>query len=207
MAVSPAGVLLTQAQQRIQLGIRSLALRDLLMLFPAWRLEQVDGSWDIDAMERTWGPFMVGLLAVLERYHNLSARQAAAYYTTLRTLEGAGGQITPRLAEFDREQATRNLMLLGPIFTKKQIATMRPRVQQTAVSRLAGATTALVMSGHRETVRATQELDSGASGFRRVLSGEACEFCSRLAARGVMATDFQAHSHCACIPEPAFRQS
>lgn len=196
MALTAVGSLLTQAQQRAQLTLRAGALRDALRLYPAWDLENID---------ETWEPFMTGLLAVLERYHQLSATQAGAYYTTLRTVEGAPGTTPVRLAAFDRERAVANLTLLGPIFTKKAISLGRSRESERriALSRLSGVVTAIVMAGGRETIFATQADDPAARGYRRVITGT-CEFCRGLAAGGADVGEFKAHSHCACTAEPVF---
>jgi hypothetical protein len=198
MATTPAGTVLTQAQQRGQLTLRSAALQEALKLYPIWDLEDIDGTWE---------PFMTGLLAVIEKYHQVSTRQAGAYYTTLRRAEGVPGTIPVKLATFDRERVVANLTLLGPIFAKKAISLGRSREaeRRVALVRLSGVVTAMVLAGSRETIQATQADDPAARGYLRVITGT-CEFCRNLAAAGANVGEFKAHSNCGCVAEPAFGQ-
>jgi len=197
MATTTAGRLLTDTQRRTQLTLRSAALREAMRLYPAWDLEDIDGTWE---------PFMTGVLSVMEKYHQMSAAQAGLYYRTLRTVEGVTGTAEVRLAAFNREQAVANLTLLGPIFTKKAISLGRSRdaERQVALTRLLGVVAAFAMMGGRETIVQTQADDPAARGHRRLVAGT-CDFCRGLATQ-IDEGDFKAHTNCACVAEPSFTQ-
>lgn len=197
MATTTAGRLLTSTQQRAQLTLRSAALRETVRLYPAWDLENID---------ETWEPFMTGMLSVMEKYHQASAAQAGLYYRTLRTVEGVTGTAEIQLASFDRERATANLTLLGPIMAKKAIALNRTREAESrvALARISGVVTAFVLAGGRDTIMATQTEDPAAFGSRRLLAGT-CDFCRGLASK-IDAGEFNAHTNCACVAEPSFTQ-
>ena len=191
---------LTQAYQREQLAIVGAALRDMARVWPAWQVEGPDA--DIDA---SWQPVLTALLAVGAAYHRLSASRARAYYSTARRLAGVEGEIQVPEVEFDEEAAVRNLMLLGPILTKKAIANRRPRVKDTALVRVSGAVTLMVMRGGRDTIVAATEADPASTGFMRVTAGT-CSWCLQLAAWGKPVGSgpggFLGHTNCKCVAEP-----
>jgi hypothetical protein len=183
----------TNTHQREQGVIRQAALADMLRLWPAW---------DLDDLDRTWQPVMIGLLATGEHYHRLSSMRAAAYYRQLRTLAGVPGEVNPVVPSFDRDQAEANLMLLGPIFTKKAIANNRPKPKDTALVRVSGAVTVMVLAGGRDTIMGTALIDPRAVGTRRVLAGT-CDWCLQLKVWGqdgkgpmVQGRSWRGHTNC-----------
>lgn len=191
---------LTQAYQREQLAIVGAALRDMARIWPAWQVEGPDA--DIDA---SWQPVLTALLAVGAAYHRLSASRARAYYSAARRLAGVEGEIQVPEVEFDEEAAVRNLMLLGPILTKKAIANRRPRPKDAALVRVSGAVTLMVMRGGRDTIVAATEVDPASTGFMRVTAGT-CSWCLQLAAWGKPVGSgpggFLGHTNCKCVAEP-----
>jgi hypothetical protein len=71
---------------------------------------------------------------------------------------------------------------------------------------VSGASARLALEGGRETITGTVRTDGLVTGWIRVPSGSACAFCAMIASRGPVFKEetvgFQAHDHCACVPEP-----
>lgn len=198
MASTAVGAQLTQLHRRRQLALRAATIRDLLAIWPAFDIDDIDGSWP--ALESA-------LLTLVRSRHRDSAGLAANYYRTFRDVEGVSGQFVPRLAETPNETLTRaTLTIVGPILTKKAIARGQRRPAETMLTRLSGTVTRQVLEGGRQTLHASAQADQQAKGWRRVTSGRACSFCAAIAAEGVIGTDvdFAAHDHCSCTQEVAF---
>lgn len=198
MADSVAGRQLTEAHRRRQLALRSATLRDLLAIWPAFDIDDIDGSWP--AVE-------AALLALIRDRRRLSVGLAVNYYRAFRVAEGIDGEPRPVLAEPPNETLMRaTLTLLGPIATKKGIARGQRNPANTALTRLSGSVTRQVLDGGRETLRLTAKADPRARGWRRIASANACSFCAQIAAEGVTGadSDFPAHDHCSCTQELAY---
>lgn len=201
MADTEAGRLLTQAHRQRQLALRAATLRDLLLLWPAFRLDDIDQSWR---------PLETAVLAVLANRRRASAGVAANYFRAYRTAEGAPGDTAPVLAEMpDRNLLVGALRLAGPIGTKKSLVAAVPNPVERAFSRVAGTVTRQVLDGGRITLTESVKADPAARGWRRITSGKACDFCSLLASRGAVygedTAGFDSHDHCSCTAEPAYR--
>lgn len=199
MATTTAGEQLTEAQRRTSLAIRAVTLRELLLLWPIFSLDDIDGSWQRLAP---------ALLALIQSRHDLDAQRAAAYYEAFRLAEGASGSPTTRLAPFDRRRAEANLALVGPIWTKRSIVAGTPNPLNTALVRVSGEVARLVMNGSRRTLVDSVAADRQALGFRRISDGNPCYFCAMLVGRGGVYTEasvgFQAHSNCGCTGQPVY---
>lgn len=198
MANSEAGRLLTEAYRDRQLAVRAAAIRDLLAVWPAFQLDDID---------RSWGPVEAALLAIIARRRHASAGLAANYFRAYRTAEGAAGDAQPRLAaDTDRTLVLATLRLLGPIGTKKNISAGLPNPLDRAFSRVSGSVARQVLNGGRQTLLESARADRAAKGFRRVASAKACPFCRRLASYGIVGlnADFEAHDHCSCTQEVAY---
>lgn len=196
MASTSQGALLTTTHHKQQLAIRAAALKELLALWPQYQLE------DIDAM---WPPFETGLMAVIEKYHGLAARRSAIYYSSLRLAEGARDEWTVTPARFDKDNARAGINLLGPIQTKIGLRRGQRAPREVALVRLSGEVTRHVLAGSRDTLIGAADSDPAASGFRRIITGT-CAFCRQLAEFGKKVGNFEAHTNCACMPEPAFEK-
>lgn len=195
--MSQLGDQLTRAYHGQQIGLGRALLLQVLRIWPLWDLDDLDG---------TWPGVMAGLMALVEGGHQLTAQQAGAFYSALRLVEGQPGTVTPVLAEFDRPKAEANLMLLGPIMTKKAIGLGQTNPKDVALVRVMGGVQRLSLGGGRQTLTDTMARDTRSRGYRRAIAGEGCDFCRGLAAQGtVKATEaFKAHSHCGCIAAPVF---
>lgn len=198
MAETEAGRLLTEAHRQRQLTIRAAALRDLVRIWPAFNLEDID---------RSWGPIETATLAVIAQRRRASAGAAANYFRAFRTAEGIPGPAEPRIAPSPRQSLlVASLRLLGPIATKKSIAAGVPNPVDRALTRISGSVARVVLNGGRETLLESARADRQAKGFVRVTDGDPCAFCADLAGFGITGLNagFAAHDHCGCSQEIAY---
>lgn len=192
---------LTQGYRLRSLAVRAAALKQLTQ---AW-------SFDLGDIDGSWRKLEPAVLAITELRHRDAANLAGGYYMGHRAASGVLGTPDIQRATFDRAQAANNLHLLGPILTKKAVAANQPNADKTALVRVAGEVTRLALAGGRDTLTGTILADASASGWRRITSGKACEFCRMLASRGAVYKEqtvrFQSHGHCSCQPEPQYGKS
>lgn len=200
MANTHLGQQLTKAFRRAQLALRASALREVLTVWPMFDLDDIDGSWP--ALESA-------LAAIIDSNHRRAAQQAASYFITYRTVEGAEGRVFPVVAEPPDPTFSRaTLALLGPIYTKKAIAAGRSqRAAATALTRVSGTVGRQVLKGGRDTLQQSIQSDPDAQGWQRITDGSPCDFCASLAGHGIVGPNagFQAHDHCGCTAEPVYR--
>lgn len=198
MASTTLGTQLTQLHRQRQLALRAATIRDLVAIWPAFNVDDIDGTWP--ALERA-------LVTLVNARHTDSAGLAVAYYRAYRQAESIPGNFSPLPAE--RPNATllvATLNILGPIATKKAIARGQQRPAETMLTRLSGSVTRQVLDGSRRTLQESTKADPAARGWRRITGGNACSFCASIAAEGVVGADvdFPAHDHCSCTQEVAF---
>lgn len=193
---------LTQQHRKAQLALRAGTLRDMLRMWPAF---------DINHIDRTWPAFEESALLLIAQRGRTSAGLASAYYRGTRDAAEAGGTATPRLALPSEDRAVAGLRIVGPYNAKHALSLGRDigEVAKATLVNVSGEVTRHVLNAGRMTVDASVMADRQALGWRRVTSGDACEFCDMLASRGLVykddTADFEAHAHCACFPEPGFR--
>ena len=211
MAATTAGARLTEAHRLAQarIGARTvLALRAVFKLLdPA----------DIDGTFEDW---LQGVMPVIRSQRTTSARLAANYLTTFRTLElGADVEpYVPVLADEVAEDAVKTSMLVtGPVSLRSNLAKAVPLVRAISIAEANSARAGMrhALGGGRDTIDAAVEADSKALGWSRTTSGRACGFCAMLASRGpVYKTEASAarradgrryHDGCHCGTEPAYR--
>lgn len=193
-----AGRLLTEAHRRSQLKVRAATLRDLLAIWPAFSMDDIDGSWP---------PVEAGLVALIGSRRRQSSDLAANYFRAFRTAEKVPGNATPHLAdEPNPTLLLATLRLIGPIMAKKNIAAAVPKPAERTLTRLTGSVSRQVLDGGRQTLTQSIKADPAARGYRRVTGGRACSFCTELAAQELIgdSVDFQAHDHCSCTQEPVY---
>lgn len=193
---------LTEKHRKAQLAVRAATLRDLLKLWPAFSINDISGSWPA---------FEEAVLLLIQARSKTSGGLASVYYRDLRRTLEVGGKATPRLVLPDTDSIVTGLRVVGPANAGKQLALGR-QVQKVAANTLvniSGQTTRHVLNAGRKTVDASVMADTKAVGWSRVTSGNACAYCSDLAAQGTIykseSIDFTAHDHCSCFPEPAFK--
>lgn len=191
---------LTEQHRLAQLALRAVTLRQLLLIWPAFNLDDVDG---------TWPAVYTALAALVDGRRRDSAGLAAAYYQAIRVAEEVGGTPTPILADpVDPAQLALSLAVTGPATVKRLTAANAPNVASTTLVRLSGAVGRHVLDGGRQTLIRSLGADRRARGWQRVTSGRGCEFCRMLAGRGAVygedSAQFESHDHCGCTAEPVF---
>lgn len=198
MASTEAGAALTEQYRRRQLALRSATISDLLEIWPAFSIDDID---------RSWPPVEAGIISLVAARRQVSAGLAADYFGAYRTAEGARGSAAPRLADpppRDLQQGT--LRLLGPIATKRSIERGVSAPEALALTRIAGSVSRQVLNGGRDTLTASTRADNAAQGWRRITDFDPCKFCAGIAAQGIVGldVDFPAHDHCGCTQEVAY---
>lgn len=203
MATTARGNALTEAQRVAQLAIRATAIRELLGIWPAL---------DTNNLRRSWPAVEAALLAVLATREPQSAAIASAYYRQFRVAEGVAGAspaVPVGLTDEAIAAARTSLQVTGPATIARLTTLHRRDASRVALVRVAGALGRHVLNGGRQTVLEAVKRDPRARGWRRRTSGKPCSFCRMLAGRGGVyradTADFQAHDHCACAAEPAYR--
>lgn len=198
MASTDTGRRLTELHRRRQLVIRASAVSDLLAVWPAFTLADIDGSWP--AVE-------AALLSIIAARRTDSERLSANYFTAFRMAEGETSTAQPRSAPPpSRALQAATLRILGPIATKKTLTAGTPNPAERALTRITGTVTRQVLQAGRDTLAESVRADPAARGWRRITSSSPCPFCAGIAAEGVIGVDvdFPAHDHCSCTQEPVY---
>lgn len=198
MADTGPGRALTEAHRRRQLAVSATAVAQLVALFPAFDLADIDGSWP---------PLQAGLIAVILNSRRTSSATAAGYYQAFRAAEAVPGESGPVPAEPPNPTLMAgSLILAGPIGAKRNMTAGGGNASGRTLARLAGVVSRQVLDGGRRTLSLSARSDDRARGWRRVTGSDPCDFCRGIAARGVVGADvdFEAHSNCGCTQEPQF---
>lgn len=202
MARTDAGAALTETHQQGQLRIRAQALQAFLVLWPLW---QGDGE--------TFQRLAMATVPLVLAYHRLSSVLAASYYEQFRVAERAGGDVAVRVASPPAVgEVVGSLFVTGQQAARENLAAgMSPQqARDKALTRTSGTVTRLSLGGGRDTITATVEADREVQGWARVTDAKPCAFCLVLASRGPAyksegTASFEAHDHCGCTVEPAYR--
>lgn len=203
MATTPLGTQLTTQHRARQLQLRSVLLRRVVAIWPAFNLRAIDQSWE--AIEPA-------LMAIVAEGRAVSGALAGAYYRAFREAERIQGPFRlPTLTDDWRPAAQVSLQVTGPVTAKQLITLRRPDAAAQTLVHLSGAVGRHALNGGRDMVRASVREDRRALGWARVTDFDPCAFCAMLASRGPVYSetggDFQAHDHCACTLEPVYRRS
>lgn len=209
MARTDAGAQLTDQHRQAQAAVNTAALRDLLSLWPLWRIEDQSKPQDED---HSFAALAAAVVILVRAHHRVSSALGAAYYTAFRRAERADGSFSPRLADpVDAPRVTASLYVEGRVATRRaMLAGQSPaQARQTAFVRTAGLVTQEVLAGGRDTVLLSTGEDPQALKWARVTRGTPCAFCALLASRGAVylgrdTSEFQAHGHCNCQVEPHY---
>lgn len=205
MAATVEASRLTEAHRVAQARLGADTVRLVLAAFPL-----LDGT-DLDGTLARW---LRVVLPVLRSQRSTSAKLAANYLTTFRTLELGMTARSVALALADAlpvEAATTSLVVTGPASIKANISRglALPEAMQTAQVATSRAAMRHVMDGGRQTIMETVRSDRQAKGWARATSGRACSFCAMIASRGPVFTEdtahFEAHDGCSCTAEPVYR--
>lgn len=195
---------LTESYRQGQLAIRAQALRDFLLLWPIWTGDTP-----------SFASLVQATLSLVTVYRQAAAALAASYFQAIRAAAGAPGLATPELAApLPLDQLAASMYVTGQVMTRDALLGGQPAQQarETALTRISGAITRLILNAGRDTILASVAADEQAVGWARVTDGNPCYFCLTLASRGAVykseqAADFQAHDHCACQAVPIFEES
>lgn len=189
----------------MQIALRALLLTDVIALWKAFDIKDID---------RTWQAIEDAVFTIVREHrltsYAISQRYAELFRAAERVL-GAAPLPEPMKAGWETPAAV-SLRVTGPIGAKQLVARNVPPVQaaQTALVRVSGAATRIVLDGGREALGGFVRADKQTIGWARVTDGDPCAFCAMLASRGpVYNTDveFEAHDHDACTLEPVYRKS
>lgn len=203
MAATAAGAALTESHRLAQAGHLPY---DAAAEAGLWSL--IDPA-DLDATVERWLRLAV---PVVERNHDQSARLAAAYLRTFRTIEAPDLpplQLPPP-PTFVPAQATTSLTVTGPVTVRTATAagSSLPAASDAGLSASARAAMRLALNAGRDTIVGAVNADPAAQGWARATSGNPCSFCAMLASRGPAYSEetvgFEAHDGCGCSAEPIY---
>lgn len=189
---------LAQQHRQQQLSLRAQTVKDILRLWPAFDLSDIDGSWS------TLEPALLLLVKHRGRQSNVLARR---YYEKERKEARVRGTATPRLATIPDDQVIAGLQVVGPIQAKRSLALKRPEqaIVKNALVSVSGVVTREVLNHGRKTIGESLATDRKQNrvrvGYSRVTSGSPCSFCASLVGQVFYSEDFACHAHCSCSNE------
>jgi hypothetical protein len=168
-------------------SLSTLASRDLAAL---WL--QVETPKQAEAALRDVLP------GLIDAYGAAAATLAADYYDDRRDEAGVRGRFTAIPAEISETGAQ---PLVGwALATSQDFDGFRGLIE--------GGTQRRIANFSRQTIAGSAIADPAARGWKRVGAG-GCDFCRMLIGRGAVYTEssveFEAHDHCNCGAEPAWR--
>lgn len=204
MARTVEGARLTRAHRHTQLQLRARTLRDLLVLWPLFRTD------DFDSFDRFAA---IAALLVAAR-HRDSAGLGAGYFEQFRRSEQVTGTVTPEIVEPPPADVIRDKLratgVVG-VLTARRAGQSLQAARRNGFVKVTGAVGKLVLDGGRATIMRSGTGDRQLRGWQRITGTRPCHFCAMLASRGPVfsrdTTDFRAHDHDACVPEPVYEGS
>jgi hypothetical protein len=140
-------------------------------------------------------------------YGDTSALLAADFYDMLRDVPPSAATFRAVMADppmnLDQFHGTSS-WAIGPLLGEAPDSA-------SALARVSGAVTRLVLEPNRETIVRSVAADKQAVGWQRNVRSEACKFCRMLAGRGGVykreSALVAAHDHCQCAAVPSWDQS
>lgn len=203
MASTAEAARLTEAHRLAQARLGAKSVEDMVTL---WSLI------DPNRLDSTVPAWLRAALPIIQSRRRTSAQLAAGYLRAFRAMELPDAPLlTPTLVSaLDDAAAATSLTVTGPVSLKRAMRAGRDiaRAAETAKANTARAAMRHALAGGRDTIAATVEADRYAIGYRRVTSGDACDFCSMLAGRGAVysgpTSTFDAHDGCSCASEPVY---
>lgn len=202
MASTAEATLLTQTHRRAQVALGKQTEAGLREVWSTLDLQDLDGTFN------TWCDLAS---RIVRRQRASSARLAANYYTTFRSLELGSDvrPIVPVLAEkVTAPQLATSLRVTGPVSLKSNVGKGMDlgRAADIANERSSRAGQRYALGGGRDTVVETVRTDPEAKGWVWVAEPGACAYCENL--DGVLfylgETEFNPHDGCGCGTEIAY---
>lgn len=199
---SPEATALTRRHRRELGAVAALAARQMTTLARGADPADIDAWWDSTATRA---------LRIISVAAGVTATMGARYLRQHAAIEGVN--VTPIRTLPNMAAVTTSLRVMGPVAFKTH---MRLSGSETAslrimVEQLSGTASSRALDGQRNTVMSTFAERDQLVGWRRITSGDPCDFCARLASRGAVYSKetvaFQAHKpRCRCTPEPLYRR-
>lgn len=195
---------LTETHRLAQLRLGAITVRQMLTAFRALDPEDLDGSF---------ADWLLLVTGIVQGARTQSSSLAAGYLSTFRALTlGLQDRFQPVLAApADRRALTTSMLVTGPISIRSSLGRKVPLAAalDIAQERTAAAGMRHALAGGRETLTKTAQADPRMAGWKRITSGNACDFCAMLASRGGVygedSVQFEAHDRCGCTGEPIYR--
>lgn len=187
---------LSTSEQHRQLQVRLAALT-VLKLREVWPLFSDPQAWSAAAIR------------VIQEQHGASAALARAYIRNARSaaLGSAPSGVLPQPG-LNLDAVRTSLYVTGPVRVERARRRGLAIPSDMAFTETSRAGSKHALNGGRETVTSYARSD-GRAGFRRVTSGNSCDFCSLLAGRGAVyssdTVDFRTHDGCRCSAGLEFR--
>ena len=182
---------------------QAIATRAALAIVNLW-MRLIDPS----RFSETWSRYNPVVNGIIDTHYEMSAANAASYYSAARTVAGwPYGSVPGVTLDSGYLDKMTNMMGQGQFYhflkdNEPDAASAMAR------DSLRGAGTRLVMNGGRDTVTQAATGDHLAKGWERVIEPGACGFCAMLAGRGAVykesTVNFRAHDHCHCVARAVF---
>lgn len=204
MSRTPRGAALTQAHGVVQARVLEAAIRGLA---PYWEgVDPDDIAGTLDAWAR-------GSAVQTLTGWRASAEAARAYYAALRAVEGVAGVFVvpwPDVPSLEDVRGATVASAIRGMWDAERSEATAAEVKAKGLVRATGSIIRMVADGGRSAILGAVTRDPQAVGYQRVTDGDPCAFCRMIASRGIVRYDadkagFQAHSHCGCTAEPAFK--
>lgn len=181
-------------------GLSSQTNRDVQALWP---------SLDLQSLDSSFVPWLVGVLAIIERDASRANVIAATYMQELRLALGVGtGPVIPGALVLERVESVMRISTV--VAVKKATAAGAPLevAGANALTMATGAATKLVLDVSRSSVTRSAVADPRSGGWRRIGRG-ACGFCAMLITRGAVyneaSVQFSSHARCQCTAEMVYQ--
>lgn len=194
---------LTEAHRLAQLRLGAVTVA---------RMRAIWSLLDPEALDATFQRWLVSAVPIINGQRSASARLAANYLSTFKTMElGLGARVVPVLVEaVPQANVAASMLVTGPVSIKRAMSRGVPLIRAVGTAEAASSATGmrLALNGGRETIIRTLRADRDAKGWSRVASGNACKFCSMLDGKFHYAdtADFPAHDGCGCSQEPVYHR-
>ena len=188
---------MARAELRASLsGLTEAAQRELEAL---WQLEFPNGG----SAEQIRDFLMEVLPLVGQNYGDAAATLAAEWFDDARERASAPGSFSAVIAPDVTPKRWEALARWGvdPLFKAEPDAA-------SALSLVKGGLQRTVADQHRVTIARSSIADPAAKGWKRVGSGDTCDFCAMLIGRGAVysttSVKFRSHDNCGCAAAPAW---
>ena len=169
-----------------------------------------DYSVDPAQFSDTWPEAYLMLRRVIMTHHAASAAGAARFYRTMYHVEGQGLAVVRSVKPIDSKlDHIADSVANGAFFHQLNKQGRSPGdASLIARNTLSGAGARFALSGGRDTIIKAAASDPRAAGWERIMSSEACSYCTQHASRGPFKpgmTDFHPHDYCGCVAVPLFK--